>query len=165
MSYRNFTILDPGANIKEIGGRYNVATVTEIAQGVYRINLIVPDRPLTFSLFLIDDDIPTLIETSFGRMFDEVKEAVSKLVDPRKIRHIVVPHLEGDECGGLNKFLAIAPNAVSVCSPVGSSSIRDFTEQEPKVVNEGEMLSTGLKKLRFILTPYVHTWDSLLVFE
>ena len=70
-------------------------------------------------------------------MFDEVKEAVSKVVDPQKIRNIVVPHLEGDECGGLNKFLAAAPNAVSVCSPVGSSSIRDFTEQEPQVVNDG----------------------------
>ncbi|MFQ6028448.1 MAG: FprA family A-type flavoprotein [Dehalococcoidia bacterium] len=142
-----------------------MANIDEIAAGVYRINLVIPDRPVTFSLFLIDDDLPTLVETSFGRALEEVREAVSRVLDPEKIRHIVVPHLEGDECGGLSKFLAVAPRAVSICSPVGSSSIRDFTEREPKVVQDGETLSLGNKTLRFVLTPYVHTWDSLLVFE
>jgi flavorubredoxin len=142
-----------------------MATVTEIAQGIYRINLVLPERPVTFSLFLIDDDMPTLVETSFGSLFNEVEEAVRKVLDPQKIRHIVVPHFEGDECGGLNRFLAVAPHAVPVCSPIGASSIRDFTQREPKVVADGEALSTGLRKLRFLLTPYVHAWDSLLVFE
>ena len=142
-----------------------MATITEIAQGVYRINMQIPDRPLTYSLFLINDDMPTLIETSFGGLFDEVIEAVAKVLDPRNIQHIVVPHLEGDECGGLNKFLAAAPNAVAICSPIGSNSIRDFTEREPKIVIDGEPLSIGARKLHFILTPYVHAWDSLLVYE
>ncbi len=140
-----------------------MATITEIAQGVYRINMQIPDRPVTYSLFLIVDDTPTLIETSFGGLFDEVREAVSKVLDPRSIQHIVVPHFEGDECGGLNKFLAAAPNAVPICSPIGSNSIRDFTEREPKIVTDGETLSIGTRKLHFILTPYVHAWDSLLV--
>ncbi len=142
-----------------------MATITEIAQGVYRINMQIPDRPVTYSLFLIVDDTPTLIETSFGGLFDEVREAVSKVLDPRSIQHIVVPHFEGDECGGLNKFLAAAPNAVPICSPIGSNSIRDFTEREPKIVTDGETLSIGTRKLHFILTPYVHAWDSLLVYE
>lgn len=142
-----------------------MATVTEIASGVYRINLVIPGRPVTFSLFLIDDDVPTLIETSFGGFFDEVKDAVGKVLDPRLIRQIVVPHFEGDECGGLNKFLAIAPDAVTICSPIGSGSIRDFTGREPQVVADGEVLAIGQRKLRFLLAPYVHAWDSLLVFE
>ena len=100
-----------------------MATITEIAESVYRINIVLPGRSVTFSLFLIDDDLPTLVETSFGRVFDEVRDAVSKVLDPRKLRHIVVPHLEGDECGSLNKFLEIAPDAVPVCSPIGVSSI------------------------------------------
>lgn len=142
-----------------------MATVTEIASGVYRINLALPDRPVTYSLFLVDDEIPTLIETSFGGVFDEVKEAVESVLDPRKIRQIVVPHFEGDECGGMNQFLSIAPDAVPVCSPIGAASIRDFTGREPKVVADGEMLAIGERNLRFLLTPYVHAWDSLLVFE
>ena len=50
-----------------------MASITEIATGVYRINVVLPDRPVSFSLFLLDDDDPTLIETSFASVFDEVK--------------------------------------------------------------------------------------------
>ena len=142
-----------------------MATVMEIADGVYRINVVIPGKRVTFSLFLINDDEPTLVETSFGRVFDDVKKAVSTVLDPGELRHIVVPHFEGDECGALNKFLAIAPNAVPVCSPIGVSSVSDFTEREPRAVADGELLSIGARKLRFLLTPYVHLWDSLVVFE
>ena len=38
-----------------------MATVTEIASGVYRINVVLPDRPVSYSLFLVDDASPTLI--------------------------------------------------------------------------------------------------------
>ena len=142
-----------------------MASITEIASGVYRINVVLPDRPVSFSLFLVDDDSPTLIETSFASVFDEVKIAVESVVALEKIERIVVPHFEGDECGGLNKFLAAAPNAVAVCSPIGSSSIRDFIGKEPLVIADGQELATGLRKLRFFLTPYVHAWDSLLAVE
>ena len=142
-----------------------MATVTEIAEDVYRINVVLPGRRVTFSLFLINDDLPTLVETSFGRVFDEVKEAVGKVLDPRELRHIIVPHFEGDECGALKKFLDIAPNAVPVCSPTGASSVGDFAEQDPQTVVDGEVLCIGSRRLRFILTPYVHLWDSLVVYE
>ena len=142
-----------------------MASITEIASGVYRINVVLPDRPVSFSSFLLDDDSPTLIETSFASVFDEVKIAVESVVALEKIEQIVVPHFEGDECGGLNKFLAAAPNAVAVCSPIGYSSIRDFTGKEPLVITDGQELATGLRKLRFFLTPYVHAWDSLLAVE
>jgi len=142
-----------------------LATITEIAERVYRINVVIPERPVTYSLFLIDDDSPTLVETSFGRVFEEVKEVAEKVLDLRKLRHIVAPHFEADECGGLNRFLSIAPNAVPICSPTGAGSIGDFTQQEPKIVVDGEVLSIGQRRLRFVLTPYVHQWDSLVVFE
>lgn len=142
-----------------------MATITEIASDVYRINVVLPDRPVTYSLFLVNDDSPTLIETSFATVFDEVKTAVESVVELKKIERIVVPHFEGDECGGLNNFLAAAPNAVAVCSPIGSSSIRDFTGKDPVVIADGEEIATGSKRLRLFLTPYVHAWDSLLAVE
>jgi len=127
-----------------------MATVTEIASGVYRINVVLPDRPVSYSLFLVDDDSPTLIETSFSAVFDEVKTAVESVVDLKKIERIIVPHFEGDECGGLNDFLAAAPNAVAVCSPIGSSSIRDFTGKDPLVIADNEELVTGSKKAEIL---------------
>ena len=71
-----------------------------------------------------------------------------------------------DECGSLNRFLAIAPHAEPVCSPVGGLvTVRDFSQRPPKIVGNGEKLPLGRKELRFVLAPWVHYWDSMLVYD
>lgn len=122
-----------------------MATVTEVGSDIYRVNVEIPGKPVTFSLFIIRDEQPTLIETSYRRVFDEVIEAVATVIDPSTLRHIVIPHFEGDECGGLNLFLEAAPNAVPVCSPIGANtSIPDFSIREPLRVDEGAPRDSGL---------------------
>jgi flavorubredoxin len=143
----------------------DLVSIEEVAPDIYRINAALPDRPITFSFFLIKDDQPTLVEAGFGRLFGETLEAVKRVIDPAKLRYIVVPHWEGDECGALNRFLEVAPHAQPVCSPIGASSTTDFAIRAPQVVEEGQVLALGQHKLRFLITPYVHTWDSLLAYE
>ena len=99
-----------------------MATVTEIAQDIYRINIERPGSAVTYSFFVIKDDLPTLVETGMNRMFDESLEAVKQLIDPSTLRYIFVPHFEGDECGALNQFLGLAPNAQPVGSPIGATT-------------------------------------------
>lgn len=143
-----------------------MATVAEVASDIYRINIELPNSPVTFSFFVIKDDEPALVQTGFGRLFDESLEAVKTIIDPTKLRYIVVPHFEADECGALNRFLGQAPHAQPVCSPVGAlTSISDFAIREPLVVDEEKGLDLGQHRLRFLITPYVHQWDSLLAFE
>ena len=143
-----------------------MATITEIGQDIYRINIEVPDKPVTFSFFLIDDEAPTLVETSYRRLFDETVAAVSRIIDPATLRYVVIPHFEGDECGALNLFLEAAPQAVPVCSPVGANtSIPDFALREPERVDEESRLDLGSHHLRFLVTPYVHAWDSMLAYD
>ncbi len=143
-----------------------MATITEVGADIYRINVEIPGKPVTFSLFVIDDDQPTLVETSYGRVFDEVWESLRRILDPATVRHIVIPHFEGDECGGLNLVLEAAPHAIPVCSPTGATtSIPDFAIREPLRVDEMTVLDLGEHKLRFLITPYVHAWDSLLVYD
>lgn len=83
-----------------------MATIAEVEKDIYRVNIEVPDSPVTFSFFVIKDDQPTLVQTGFGRLFTESLEAVKRLINPAMLRYIVVPHFEGDECGALNRFLA-----------------------------------------------------------
>jgi flavorubredoxin len=143
-----------------------MAAITEIGASIYRINVEIPGKPVTFSLFLIDDDQPTLIETSYRRVFAEVLDAVRTVLDPSTIRHIVIPHFEGDECGALNLFLEAAPHAQPVCSPIGAAtSIPDFAIREPLRVDETTVLELGAHKLSFLMTPYVHAWDSMLAYD
>ena len=143
-----------------------MASVAEVADGIFRINMEVPGAPITYSLFVIRDDEVALVETGYNRLFDETAAAVRSLVDPSRIRHIIVPHFEGDECGALNSYLDMAPNAVPVCSPIGAlTNISDFAIREPMPVEEGQILDLGSHRLGFLITPYVHTWDGLLAYD
>jgi flavorubredoxin len=143
-----------------------MATVDEIAQDIFRINVAPPDRSVTFSLFVVRADEPVLIETSYGWFFNETREAVARLIDPATIRHILVPHFEGDECGGMNHFLGQAPYAQVLGSPIAArGSLLDFALRPPRPVEDNELIDLGDKRLRILLTPQVHQWDSLLAFE
>lgn len=143
-----------------------MATIAEVAPDVFRVNIEVPQSPVTFSFFVIRDEQPALVETGFGRMFGESLEAVKKIVDPATLRYIVCPHFEGDESGALNHFLGVAPHAQAVCSPIGAvTNFGDFALREPLAVDEHTTLDLGQHKLGFLITPYAHQWDSMLAYD
>ena len=101
--------------------------VTEIAPDLYRISTYIPEIDLQFNQFLIKDEEPLLFHTGMRVLFPAVREAVATIIDPATIRWISFSHFEADECGSLNEWLQIAPNAQAVCSLVGALvSINDF---------------------------------------
>lgn len=142
-----------------------MTTISEVAEDIYRVNVAVPDSPVTFSFFVIRDEEPALVETGFAGFFEETVTAVRSIVDPVKLRHIVIPHLEGDESGALNRFLDVAPHATPLCSPVGMLTLPDYSSRPPRPVADGDVVELGRHRLRFITTSYVHQWDSMLAFE
>jgi hypothetical protein len=57
-------------------------------------------------------------------MFPALREAVAKIIDPAKLRHIAWSHFESDEIGALNDWLQVAPQAQLVGKLV---SVDDFS--------------------------------------
>ena len=143
------------------------SVITEIARDVYRISTFHPDFKLQFNQFLVKDDEPFLMHTAFRKMFPVTVEAVSQLIDPGTLRWIGFSHFESDECGALNEWLAVAPRAQAVCSFVGKLvTVDDFAVREARALADGEVLTTGRHRLRFLATPHVpHGWDAGLFFE
>lgn len=141
--------------------------VNEIAPDVYRISTYIPEIDLGFSQFLVKDEEPLLFHTGMKALFPLVREAVATVIDPAKLRWISFSHFEADECGALNEWLEIAPAAQPVCSTVGALvSVNDFSQRPAKGMTDGEVLSTGQYRFRFIQTPHVpHCWEAGLMFE
>lgn len=141
--------------------------ITEIAPDVYRLSLFVPEANLQFNQFLVMDDEPLLFHTGMRGIFPEVREAVAKIIDPADLRHIGFSHFEADECGALNDWLAIAPNAEAVCSFVGAEvSVNDFAARPARGLMDGDTFETGKYKFRFVQTPHLpHCWEAGLLFE
>jgi flavorubredoxin len=143
------------------------SNVTEVAPDVYRISTFHPEQQIQFNQYLIKDDEPFLMHTGFRRMFDVTREAVASIMDPSKLRWFGFSHFESDECGALNEWLQVAPAGQPVCGVVGAMvMIGDFADRPPRPLNDGEVLETGSRRLRFLATPHVpHGWDAGLFFE
>ncbi len=143
------------------------ATVDEIAPDLFRVTCFNEAANFQFSSFLVRDDEPLLYHTNLRGYFDDIREGVDTVLDPSKIRWVGFSHFESDECGSLNEWLAIAPHAEPLCSFVGArTSVGDFADRPPRVLEEGERIETGSQRFRVIETKHVpHGWDASLLFE
>ena len=141
--------------------------INEIAPDLYRISIFAPQFNIQFNHFLIKDDEPLLYHAGLQGMFPVLQEAVKTLIDPAKIRWVGFSHYEVDECGALNNWLQVAPNAQAVCSEVGAIiNMSDFAIRPSKPLRHNETFSTGKYSYRFIRTPHLpHGWDAGVMFE
>ena len=142
-------------------------TVHEVAPDLFRIATYVSDLDFAFCQFLVRDDEPLLFHAGSRAMFPLLRDAVARVLDPTTIRWIGFSHYEADECGSLNEWLALAPQAEPVCSRVGALvSVNDFASRPARGLAQDEQFSTGSRSFRFRHTPHVpHCWEAGLLFE
>ncbi len=144
--------------------------VHEIADGIYRINTpVVFDGGFAFSFnqYLIKDDEPLLFHTGPRKMFALVREAVASVLPVESLRYVGFSHVEADECGSLNEWLAVAPQAVPLCGQIaGMVSINDIADRAPRIMQDDEVLTLGHHRVRWFDTPHLpHGWEAGLLTE
>ena len=141
--------------------------IDEVVKNIFRISAFEPQYGISFNQFLILDDAPALIHTGTHPWYESVRSTVAEIVDPKRLAYVVVPHFEADECGGMGRFVAEAPQSVLACSEVGAGinlSAWDYCGPI-QGMRDGATIDLGKHKLRFIETPHVHHWDSMMVYE
>ncbi|HEX7115813.1 MAG TPA: hypothetical protein VF193_11840 [Steroidobacter sp.] len=154
-----------------ITNRQHGTNVQEIADGIFRINtpIAVSDGPGAFSFnqYLIVDEAPMLFHTGLRKLFPLVSEAVAAVLPVERLKYLGLSHFEADECGALNEFLAVAPEAVPVCSRVAAMvSVEDFAVRPPKALADGEVLELGRHAVRWFDTPHMpHAWECGLMMD
>ncbi len=143
------------------------AQIHEIAPDVFRLSIYVPDFDMQFNHFLVRDEEPLLFHAGFRAMFPALREAVGTLIDPATLRHIAWSHFESDECGALNDWLKVAPQAEPVCTLVGKLvSVDDFSIRPAHGMTADDVLTTGKYRYRFHRSPHIpHGWDAGVLFE
>ena len=141
--------------------------IDEIAQDLYRISVYAEAFDLQFNHFLIRDEEPLLFHTGMRGMFPQVREALARIIDPATLRWISWSHFEVDECGALNEWLSVAPQATPVVGLIGAMvNINDFSNRPPRALAADERLETGRHRFRFVPTPHLpHGWDCGVMFD
>jgi flavorubredoxin len=162
---------DDTDHMHEINRTYNHfkaidVEISEIKDGIYRISGFVGDFGITYNQFLIDDDQPTLIHTGPFGMYDKIEEKVKEVIPLEKLTYVAFLHFESDEWGGM-EFLK-APKAKLLCSDLSSKlNLTGWYNVPADHISfwDNETLKTGRRILRFVMTPHVHHWDSMMIFE
>jgi flavorubredoxin len=140
-------------------------SIAEIAGGIFRIS-IAPTDQFEYNHFLIVDEKCMLIHTGGKKVFPTLHKLIGELIDLEKLRYLAFSHIESDECGSLNEWLAVARNAVPLISPVGKATLCDFSIVEPEVVQDGQVINLGKNKIMVLATPHIpHGWESCLFYE
>ena len=145
--------------------------IDEIADGIYRISTPIPPAAMpggfTFNQYLVVDDAPLLYHTGLRRLFPMVQQAIASVIPVKSLRYIGFSHFEADECGTLNDFLQVAPQAEPLCSRIAKMvSVDDIAVRPARALADGEELSLGSHVVQWVDTPHLpHAWECGHLFE
>jgi flavorubredoxin len=146
--------------------------ISEIVGGIYRLSTFVPDiappAGFTFNQFLVLGDEPLLFHTGLRKMFPLTLAAVRRLMPPERLRWMAFGHFEADECGAMNEWLAVAPQAQLAHGQTGCLvSLNDWADRPPRVLADAETIDLGGgRRVRYIDTPHIpHGWDAGVLYE
>ena len=144
--------------------------VCEIAAGIYRLSTFLPQvgpTGFTFNQFLVDAEEPLLFHYGQRALFPSIAEAVRRVLPLDRLRWTTCSHVEADESGALNQWLAAAPHATPAHGLTGCGIwLTDMADRPPRALKDGETLDLGGKRVRWLDTPHVpHNWDAGLLYE
>jgi flavorubredoxin len=141
-------------------------SISEITDGIYRISGFVNTFGITFNQFLINDEKPMLIHTGPIGMYKNIEEKIKEVIPLQKLAYVSFLHFESDEWGGMT-FLESA-DAKLVCSDLSSKlNLMGWYNIPVDHISvwDNDILKTGKRQFKFIMTPHVHHWDSMMIFE
>lgn len=146
------------------------ASIDQIAQDTYRINIAMPDMipgGFSFNQYLVVDEKPLLFHTGPKKLFPLVRQQIESVLPLAQLRYIAFSHVESDECGSLAEFLSAAPQARPVCSDVAAMvSVNDMVEVDVLGMKDGDRLSLGTHQLIWQSTPHLpHGWECGYLFD
>jgi flavorubredoxin len=141
--------------------------IDEVADRIYRVSTFAPDGVLPFNQYVVAAEEPLLFHTGMRSLFGDVRDAVASVVDVDRLRWITFGHVEADECGSMNQWLAAAPRAQVAHGAIGCMvQVNDIADRAPHPMDDGDVLDLGSHRVRYLATPHVpHGWDAGVLFE
>ena len=141
--------------------------ISEVGKDTFQICTYMAEMDFPVNQYLVVGDEPLLFHTGMRGLFGDVRAAVAEVVDPASLRWVSFGHVEADECGAMNEWLSIAPEATVAFGQLGCMlSIGDLADRPPRPLADGEVLDAGAHRFRWIDTPHVpHAWEAGLLFD
>jgi len=121
----------------------------------------------TYNNYLVLDEQITLLDTVKHDFSDVTIGNIRSLIDPSKIKNIVINHIENDHVTSIGDIMHLAPDATIYISERGKKGLDRFFDTSAwnmKIVKTGDTLNIGKRTLLFLETPMLHWPDSMMTY-
>jgi anaerobic nitric oxide reductase flavorubredoxin len=153
--------------MKAIEIKENIYWVGAIDWAVRDFHGYATPHGTTYNDYLLIDDEITLIDTVKHDFSDVSLHSIAGIVDPSRIRHVVVNHIEDDHVTSLDRIMQLAPEALIHITTKGRKGLErffDISKWKMREVKTGDTLTTGKHTLMFLETPMLHWPDSMMTY-
>ena len=121
----------------------------------------------TYNNYLILDEQVTLVDTVKSDFCRHTLKNIESLVDPSKIKNVIVNHIEPDHASSLDSIMSLVPDATIYITSKGKKGLDrhfDTSRWNIKIVKSGDTINTGKYNLVFLETPMLHWPDSMMTY-
>jgi len=130
-------------------------------EGVYSV-----PRGVSYNAYLILDEKTVLVDCVDKAVRQRMVENLKYGLDGRNLDYLIIQHMEPDHSAALMDVLALYPDVKVVCNEMTCEMINNFYSYDLTptaiIVNEGDTLDIGRRKLTFLFAPMVH-WPEVMV--
>jgi anaerobic nitric oxide reductase flavorubredoxin len=136
---------------------------TDLFEGIWPIE----QEGVSYNAYLILDRKKALIDLSKALKTDEFFHQVEERTPLGELDYIVLNHLEPDHTGVIHTLRKLAPRAVILGSAKMKEMLASFYDlsENVRVVEDGEVLDLGERKLQFFYTPFVHWPETMVTYD
>lgn len=120
----------------------------------------------SYNSYIVKGEEVALIEASHADFEGVYEENIRQVVDPAKIKYVVLNHTEPDHSGALRDILRLCPEATVLASAVALNYLKNIVNEpfNSRPVKDGEVLDLGGVTLNFTTAPLLHWPDSIFTY-
>ena len=140
-----------GVNDKEI----------DLFEGQYKV-----PNGMAYNSYLILDEKVAILDSVEIKFKDEWLNNIKRVLKGRKVDYLIVQHMEPDHSANIVSLIKEYKDVKIVSNEKSFMMMQNYFKDDFKenkiIVNEGDTLSLGKHKLKFIMAPFVH-WPEVMV--
>ncbi len=124
---------------------------------------------ITYNAYILTTSEGSILFDTWKKGYDQVfLDAVTRVVDPKDIKYVVIHHAEPDHTGLLPTILDLLKNNVTILGhPLAKNMIKAFYNirvENYRPVSDLGKLAIGNFELRFIHTPWIHWPETIMTY-
>ena len=136
---------------------------TDLFEGLWPID----GTGISYNSYVIKDTKNVLVDLAKAFKTDDFFDQVSNIIPLSQIDYIVLNHMEPDHTGVIRTLRMLAPKAEILCTQKAVPMLADYygITDGIRVVNDGDTLDIGSRKLSFHHVPFVHWPETMVTFD